>query len=240
MIAFINRLAENVARQGRIPAGIIRRIKNYCWIQTLGFWMFDLRRPDAPWRKFREPHAGSVRWELATIENCQRWIQSGTDGFTSWQGETLIQLVEQKHLVLVGYANKPDESNSQVPDCYGALVLERKPMTKQCSFFMEPDEGTLRTFYTREQARGRGLATQMFIEFCRVAEERGITKVYADIAFSNIASYRAAEKAGAVRMRDVVVYETTLFKRACIFVCGSLKNRFHRKRSNEATNIEAK
>ena len=228
MITFINRLAIRVAERGRITAGIVRRIKNYCWIRTTGLWHFDLTRPDAPWRLFREQPDNTVRWEQATVENCRRWVESGADGYTSWRGELLIQLIEQKHLVLVGYAKNPDDSNSQVPDCYATLAFGHKPMTTQCSFYMEPDEGTIRTVYTREQARGRGLATKIYAELCCLAEERGLTRVYVDIDFSNIASYRSAEKAGAVRLRDIVIYETTFFKRAHIFVLGALKNRFRR------------
>ena len=93
---------------------------------------------------------------------------------------------------------------------------------------MEPDEGTIRTVYTREQSRGRGLATQIYAELCCRAEEIGLTRIYVDIDFSNIASHRAAEKAGANRMQDAIVYETFFFKRAYIFVRGSLKSRFCR------------
>jgi len=224
MITFINRLANVVARQGRIPHRIVEILKNHCWVRPMGFWLFDLTRPDVPWRQFREQHDNTVRWELATVENCQLWNKSGADGYAGWRYDLFIRLIEEKHIVLVGYAN-PD-GDSQVPDCYATLALGRKPMTQQCSFYMEQNEGTIRTVYTREQSRGRGLATRIYAELCCLAEERGLTKVYVDIDFFNIASYCAVEKAGAVRMRDVEIYETTFFKRKYILAWGSLKNRF--------------
>ena len=228
IVTFFNKLTRDVSGYGRLPRRIVGVVQDYCWIQTTGFWLFDLTRLDAPWRQFREQHDKTIRWELATIENCQLWDKSGTDGYTGWQYDLLIRLIEERHIVLVGYTDNSDSSDSKVPDCYGTLALERKPMTRQCSFYMEPNEGTLRTFYTRQQSRGQGLATRMFTEFCNLAAERGLTKVYADIDRSNIASFRAAEKAGAVRIQDITIYEFSFFKRKYIFVRGALKDRFRR------------
>jgi GNAT superfamily N-acetyltransferase len=226
MIACFNRLVRIVARQGRIPRRIVEIITNYCWMRTAGFWLFDLTRPGDSWRRFREQQDSIVRWELATVENCRRWSKSGADGFSSYQCELLIRLIEEKHLVLVGYLNDSDNGNLGVPDCYATLAFGRKPMTEQCSFYTEPDEGTIRTVYTRERSRGRGLATQIYAELCSLAEERGLTKVYVDIDFSNVASIRAAEKAGGILMRGVAVYYFVFFKRAYLFFAqGSLKNR---------------
>ena len=227
MITLINRLANYVAKQGRIPRRIIEILKSYCWVRVMRFWIFDLTRVDAPWRKFRKQSESLIRWERATLENCRRWIQSGADGFTSWQGELMIQLIEQEHLVLVGYIDNSDNSATQVPDCYATLAFGHKPMTQHCSFYMEPNEGTIRTVYTRERLRGRGLATKIYAELCCLAKERGLTKVYVDIDSSNIPSLRAAEKAGGVRMQDVVVYHFTFRKHIYqVWAQGSLKNRF--------------
>ena len=159
MITLINKLANIVAKQGRIPRRIVGILKKYCWIQTTGFWLFDLSRPDAPWRRFREQHSNAIRWELLTIENCRRWHENGVEGFTEWRRDLLIRLIEEKHIVLVGFANSSNDDDFKIPDCQATLALEHKLMTQKCAFSMKPDEGTIQTVYTREAARGRGLAT---------------------------------------------------------------------------------
>jgi len=226
IVTFFNRLADIFASKGRVPRRIVGIYKRYCRILPTGFWVFDLTQSDAPWRRFREQQDNTVRWELATIEHCQLWGESGADGYTGWRYDLFVRLIEEKHIVLVGYTNNSDDGDSQVPDCYGTLALGRKLMTRWCSFYMEPEEGTIRTIYTREQSRGRGLATRIYAKLCCLAEERGLTKVYVDIDLPNIASYRAAEKAGAVRIWDTVIYKLFFFKRVYLFAWGSLKDRF--------------
>jgi len=226
IFTFINRLANTISKRGRIPRRIVEILKNYCWVRPVGFWLFDLTQSDAPWRRFREQHDNTVRWERATIERCRVWCESGADGFTGWRYDLLVRLIEEKRIVLVGYAHNADNNDPQVPDCYTTLALGYKLVIRRCSFEMEPDEGAIQTAYTREQSRGRGLATRIYAELCCLAEELGLTKVYADIDLTNIASCRAAEKAGAFRMQDVIVYEITFFKHKYIVARGSLKNRF--------------
>ena len=228
MITFLNRLANSVARQGRMPRRIVAVLKKYCWIRRIGLWHFDLTRPDAPWRRFRQQNDNTVRWEKASPENCRVWGQSGADGYIPWQCEWLIRLIEEGHLVLVGYDNLSDGGDPQVPDCYVALAFGHKTMTKRCSFCMEPDEGMILNAYTRERSRRRKLATKILAELCCLAEERGLTKVYTDIDLSNTASQRAVENAGGVRIRNAVIDRIYFCQTQYILARGPLKDRFRK------------
>ncbi len=219
MITLMNRIAARL-RQTKYVGRLVNILTDYLWVRILYFWEFDLNRTDAPWRT---PDDGAVRWGLATVDDCRQWKRNDVDGFSPDDCELLIQLIEQGNFVLAGFDNK-NETN--IPDCYAACAVGTKPMTQRCGFHMEPNEGTIRTVYTRIHSRGRGLATRIYAQLCRIASERGFGKLYVDIDSSNRPSFRAAEKAGAIRMKGTTVYELRFLKRSYVFVRGSLRNRF--------------
>ena len=229
MITFINKLSRKIIARGGIPGKVAGRLQRVFWLRTYGVWMSDLATPDVPQLSCREQHAGSVHWELATIEDCLLWSQSGADGFAPWQCVMMSKCIEENRLVLVGYENAendPAKRVLQVPDCYAILACDRKCVGTRCFFYAESGESVIHNLYVREQSRGRGLATRIYAEVHRRAQEYGLTKMYADIDLSNIASYKTAEKAGAVRIQDAIIYRVSFFKRSYIFARGSLKDRF--------------
>lgn len=228
MITRFNLFARKRREHGGLPGRFFDVLTDLCWVRTLGFWSFDLRRPDPPWSKFRDD---SIRWTFASTEDCRRWERTGSDGFSPDDCDLLVRLIEHGDRVLVGRIagiERENEASEDVPDCYAVRATGRKPMTERCCFRTEPGEAVIRTVYTRNVFRGRGLATRLYAEHCRLAAEDGLTALLVDIESSNTASIRAAEKAGAVRVAGTTFYWIRLLKHSFYFMTGGLRSRIEK------------
>ncbi|MDR1963266.1 MAG: GNAT family N-acetyltransferase [Planctomycetaceae bacterium] len=224
LITKMNLFARKLSSNGKYFRRFVDIFTDYLWIRSLAFWEFDLTLPDSQWKRFRTENDNFIRWSFATLEDCQCWSESGADGFSKDDCELLRQLIEQGGFVLTGYANF--SVSPMIPDCYAACVTGLKPMTQHCFFRMEQNEGVIRTVYTRQQSRGRGLATRLYAEICCIAEERGFKKLFVDIDCSNLPSIRAVEKAGAGWNPQSYFWELRLFKHSFGFPARKFRQRF--------------
>lgn len=233
MIARLVTLSNALVRRLSDRFGLLRRLfqilTDYAWMSVYYFWEFDLKDADRPWRNV---DLDSLRWKLATTEDCRSWIRNAVDGFSAADCNLLLSLIEKGDRVLVGYL--PDSrrkelygtsSPDDLPDCYAACATIIKPITKSCSFQMQDGEGTVRTVYTRRAARGLGLARSLYAQWAETTAKEGFQRLFIDIESSNLPSIRAVEKAGAHRIDSFVFYQIRFFKRSYILPFGSLRSR---------------
>lgn len=220
-ITNLNLLKNRLHDRGGIVARLIDVLTDYCWIRTVFFWEFDLTASGFSQGRKKDE---DIDWSLASSEDCRRWSGCGADGFEKEDCELLTELVKRGDRLVVGRL----ADSGEIPACYAVCAFGRKSMTRKYAFENGPKEGTIRTVYTRRDFRGRGLATRLYSEHCRIARESGLERLFVDIESSNVASYRAAEKAGAVRIATSTIYLFRFFKCSYIVAAGPLRTRIVR------------
>lgn len=235
MITQLNLLVRSLSRRSRLLRRFFEISTDYCWLSVLGFWEFDLHQ--SPKNDDEQTEIPAIRWYFADVEDCRRWSRSGVDGFSENNCQLLASLIEKGDRVLVGQlptgmrreiygeiSGYPDD----LPDCYAACAVDWKPMTKRIVFCMEEGEGIIRTVYTRQACRRRGIARRLYGKWVEIVSREGFKRLYVDIDTSNTSSIYAAEQAGAHRLSSERFYVFRFFKSSFGLASGSFRSRFVR------------